>query len=289
MYEGATPTKFGRIHVPAKLDPDRALYHASEVLKEVSWDIPIPVLDQEDLLEQDINTGAMIPGAVAVDALGSCTANASTEHIAQLSAAAGKALETLEIGFGGKVWRMAPASALNSAATNEEWAIVFYHVDTAQTGVPSEEWPPTDCGSTGQACCEQAVKSGLAKDYIAPQNIQGALLALQSGTVIQGAPWFNAWMTPDSLGFVDGDGSVEALEAAVKSGVAGGHETCQRAIAQLAQTKLGAIDLANTYVKIRNSWSAQFNAASGLDGDYLMHASTLDLLGHYVDYKQMVV
>lgn len=280
-YEGATSTKFGQYRIAERLDADRVLFHSAEELKEVNWDIPIPVLDQEDLLAQSIDTSVMIPGAPAVDALGSCTANASTEHIAQMSVTAGKDLESLEVGFGGKIWRMSP----NSAPANEQWAIVFYHLDTDQTNDPSQEWPPTDCGSTGQYCCEFAVRHGLAKDFVVPHNIQGALLALQKGTVIQGAPWFNAWMSPDSNGFVDGDGSVDALEAAIQSGIAGGHETCQRAIVQLAQLKGGAIDLQNTYIKIRNSWSQNF----GLNGDYLIHASTLDLLGGHVDYKQLVV
>lgn len=285
MYEGATRTKFGRNHRTPKLDPERTLFHSEEQLKEVNWDIPIPVLDQEDLFKQDIEVSQFIPGAVAVDALGSCTAQSSTAHTAQMSVAAGKDLESLEVKLGGKVWRMAPSSASNSSVVNEKWAIVFYHVDTDQTKDPSTEWPPTDCGSDGESCCQMLVKQKLAKNFIVPTNIQGALLALQKGTVMQGAPWFNSWMSPDSDGFVDGDGSVEALKAAIQSGVAGGHETTQRAIVQLAQTKVGAIDLQKTVIKVRNSWSEDF----GLQGDYLIHASTLDLLGHYVDYKQIVV
>jgi len=280
MYRGATPTKFGQYRIDEKFNLDRALYHSDETLKEVSWEIPIPVLDQEDLLMQGIDTSTMIPDAPTVDALGSCTANASTEHIAQLAVAAGKDLESLEVGFGGRIWRMSP----NSATVNEQWAIVFYHLDTDQTNDQSQEWPPTDCGSTGQYCCEFAVNQGLVKSYISPQNVKGALLALQTGTVMQGAPWFNSWFSPDSNGFVDGDGSVDALHAAIESGVAGGHETCEHSILQLAQTKAGAIDLQQTIVGIRNSWSEAF----GLKGDYLIHASTLDLLGNHVDYKQMV-
>lgn len=282
MYAGATRTKFGQYSIDEKHLLPRALFHSTESLKEVNWDIPIPVLDQEDLLAQSIDTSTLVPGAPTVDALGSCTANASTAHIAQLSVTAGKDLESLEIGFGGKIWRMSP----NSPAANEQWAIVFYHLDTDQTQDQSQEWPPADCGSTGSYCCEFAVASGLVKDYNVPHNVQGALLALQTGTVIQGAPWFKSWMQPDSDGFVDGDGSVDALQAAIESGVAGGHETCERGIVQLAQAKAtGAIDLQKTIIKVRNSWSPSF----GLDGDYLIHASTLGLLGNYVDYKQMIV
>jgi hypothetical protein len=285
VYAGITPTKFGRNRIVEQLDADRALFHSDETLKEVSWTIPIPVLDQEDLNAQGIDTQTMIPGAPRVDALGSCTAQASTAHIAQLSATADKNLENLEIGFGGKVWRMAPASASGSAQINEQWAIVFYHVDTDQTKVANQEWPPTDCGSTGQYCCELAVKSGLAKNYIVPHNVQGALLALQSGTVMQGSPWFNSWFQPDADGFVDGDGSVDALEEAIQSGIAGGHETLEHAILQLAQTSTGVVELQDTIIGVRNSWSGAF----GLKGDYLIHASTLDLLSSHIDYKQLVV
>jgi len=281
VYDGGTPTKFGRHHDPRIGDLiDRALLHHAEPLKEVEWDVPVPVLDQEDLLAQGIDTSRLVPGAASVDALGSCTAQTLTEHVAERTTAADKDFTALELTLAGNTYRLAA-----DAKSAEEFAIVFYHIDTARTDNMQTEWPPTDCGSTGQHCCATATLLSLGRDYIAPHNIQGALLALQSGTVMQGAPWFNAWMQPDSDGFVDGDGSVEAFEAAISTGVAGGHETLQRGIAQIGQLKSGAVDLRKTVIKIRNSWSRQF----ALDGDYLIHASTLDLLGHYVDYKQLVV
>jgi len=66
--------------------------------------------------------------------------------------------------------------------------------------------------------------------------------------------------------------------------VAGGHETLEIGIAQLAQAGNGTIDLANTVIKVRNSWSTQF----GLDGNYLIHASTLNYLSRYYDFKAVV-
>jgi hypothetical protein len=102
---------------------------------------------------------------------------------------------------------------------------------------------------------------------------------------MQGGPWFNSWFKPDSNGFVDGDGSIEALQAAIKSGVAGGHETLQHGIPQIAQASDGSVELQNTYIKVRNSWSMQF----GVDGDYLLHASTLSYLGRHYDYKTAVI
>jgi hypothetical protein len=41
----------------------------------------------------------------------------------------------------------------------------------------------------------------------------------------------------------------------------------------------------NTVIKVRNSWSTQF----GLNGDYLLHASTLNYLAGYYDYKTAAV
>lgn len=271
-YDGPTPTKFGRYQVA---EPFRAellhLHDESTTLKEVSWTIPIPVLDQEDLIEQGIDTATLIPGAQKVDALGSCTANATTASLAERYAAAGKPLPD-------------GLSATNAVA-DEEWAIRFYHACTDQTGDPSQEWPPTDCGSTGLYCCTELERQKLITSYKTASGAVNALSLLQTGTVIQGTPWFNSWMQPDSQGFIDGDGSLDAFYDSVKSGVAGGHETCQHAIVQLAKSVLGTINLKKTYIKVRNSWSKSF----ALSGDFLLHASTLQYLVAYVDFKQFVL
>lgn len=271
MFAGATPTKFGRLHHIEQLAAERMHFHdQGDTLREVTHVVPIPVLDQEDLDTQGIDTSQLIPGAPKVKALGSCTANATTASLAERTVAAGKPLP--------------PGLSASDAVKCEEWAIRFYEACTHQTGNPDQEWPPTDCGSTGQACCEELERLRLATSYRAPQGVLGALSALQAGTVIQGTPWFHAWMEPDSEGYVDGDGSLDALKSAIDSGVAGGHETCQRGIAQLAVTH-GRVDLANTIIRVRNSWSEAFCLA----GDFLLHASTLGLLASYVDYKQFVI
>lgn len=271
MYEGPTPTKFGQYRVAEPLRFDRMHLHLGGELREVSWGIPIPVLDQEDLTKQGIDTATLIPGAQQADALGSCTANATTASLAERYAAAGKDL---------------PAGLSTSdAKADEEFAIRFYHACTYQTGDPSQEWPPTDCGSTGLYCCQELERQSLIGSYNTATGGLNLLSLLQGGTVIMGSPWFNSWFNPDSQGFVDGDGSMGALQAANDSGVAGGHETCIREIAQLAQASNGTVDLQNTVLRVRNSWSADWN----LGGDYLIHASTLDYLSQYVDYKQFVL
>jgi hypothetical protein len=249
-------------------------------LREVQHTIPIPVLDQEDLGAQGIDVSQLVPGAVKVDALGSCTCQAGTAHLAERMTAAGKPLHDAYL---------QPADhgvmLTGDAKQAEEFAIVLYHLVTDQTGNPASEWPPTDCGSSGLYVCEELERLTLASSYKTAPGVLGALSLLQSGTVMQGAPWFRSWFQPDSQGFVDGDGSVDAFMAALDSGVAGGHETLQTGIPQLALTSTGTVDLANTVIRVRNSWSTAF----GLSGDYLIHASTLDLLSAYADFKAVVI
>lgn len=282
MYEGPTRTKFGQVSVAEPLRFDLLEIHNGAKLNEVDHDIPIPVLDQEDVHKQGIDVSKLVTGAQDVDALGSCTCNSGTAHIAERWVAAGKNLADLKLTTGGNGTLALSGS---DATADEEFAIVLYHLVTDQTGNPSEEWPPTDCGSNGLYVCQELISQGLAASYRSAPNVSGALALLQTGTVMQGGPWFNSWMNPDSNGFVDGDGSYQAVQAAVKSGVAGGHETLQHGIPQIAQNPNGSIDLANTVIKVRNSWSTQF----GLNGDYLLHASTLNYLSRYYDYKAVVL
>lgn len=273
MYDGVTrPTLFGRYQVAEPFHFDRLHMHTEGAkLREVSWTIPIPVLDQEDLLEQGIKVSQVVKGAQDVDALGSCTANASMASLSERLTAAGKDL--------------AEAGLSADPVADEKRAIEFYHADTMQTGDPSQEFPPVDCGSTGLYCCRELIREKLIGNYKTATGAASLLSLLQSGTVIEGTPWFYSWMQPDADGFVDGDGSYDAVAAAVESGIAGGHETCVHAIVQLAQDSSGAIDLQNTVVQVRNSWSNSF----ALGGDFRLHASTLQYLTSAVDYKQFVI
>lgn len=281
MYAGPTSTKFGQVAIAEPLRFDLLEFHDDTPLKEVEHDIPIPVLDQEDLDKQGIDVTKLVPGAAAADALGSCTCNTGTAHIAERWAAVGKDITGLKLTGG----TGAIAMSGTDGTADEEFAILLYHLVTDQTGVPSQEWPPTDCGSNGLYVCQELIAQGFAASYKSAPNVTADLALLQLGTVMQGGPWFNSWMKPDSNGFVDGDGSYEAMRASVKSGVAGGHETLQRGITQLALTSSGSVDLGNTVIKVRNSWSTQF----GLNGDYLLHASTLNYLLRYYDFKAVVL
>lgn len=279
MYQGATPTKFGRFQVAEPLRFDLFHQHDGGELKTVDHEPPIPVLDQEDLLAQGIDTSTVILGATKVDALGSCTCNAGTASLAERLLAGGKSLA----GTNGVLYPDVEITPDDSRA-NELFAICLYHVVTAQTGDPGQEWPPTDCGSTGLYVCTELQKLGVISSYRVATNLVNALSLLQVGTVIMGAPWFNSWMQPNADGFIDGDGTLADLQAAVNSGVAGGHETCLSAIEAIeyhgANLNYGA-----TVLRVRNSWSSNW----GDRGSYRIHASTLNALGSAVDYKQFVV
>lgn len=281
-YAGLTPTKFGRVQSVPPLQLHRLHVPGPAPLREVQHQVPIPVLDQEDLGAQDISVPALVPGARPADALGSCTCNAGAAHAAERWEAAGKGpVSGLMMTAG-----MGPAalSATDPVAC-EKFAILLYHAVTSQTGNPASEWPPSDCGSSGFYVCTELERLGFAASYKTASGVLGALSLLQSGTVMLGMTWFRSWEQPDGQGLIDGDGSAGALRAAIASGVAGGHETLMTGIEQLALTSAGTVDLASTVIRARNSWSPRW----GLAGDYLVHASTLGLMSAYCDYKAIVI
>lgn len=273
-YNGTTRTKFGRYQVAEPLRLETLHFHRGEPLVEVDHEPPVPVLDQEDLLAQGIHTSQLVPGSPDVDALGSCTCNAGTVSLAGHLFTRVGAQAVTDAGL-----------SLTDPVANEEFAIKLYHSVTYQTGDPSQEWPPTDCGSTGLYVCHELETQGLIKGHRTAHDVHGLVSLLQGGTVIMGSPWFNAWMEPDAQGFVDGNGTVEDLQRALNSGVAGGHETCVSAAERVAWATERKLDLEACVVRVRNSWGASW----GDKGSYRLHLSTLQRLAGYVDYKQFVV
>lgn len=275
MYQGVTPSKFGRYSVAEPFRADRIHLHAeSSPLREVDHEPPIPVLDQEDLWAQGIDTSQLIPGAQRVDALGSCTCQTGTAHLAERYATKYGTDAAVRLGL-----------SATDAKANEEYAIRLYHAVTDQAGDPSQEWPPTDCGSTGLYVCTELESQGLATGHKSASGITNVVSLLQGGTVMMGGPWFDSWMDPGADGFVDGDGSLEALQEAISSGVAGGHETTITAAERLTFNALGRIDADESHVRVRNSWSGGW----GDHGSYRIHLSTLRWLGHYMDFKQVTI
>ena len=62
MYDGPTPTKFGRYHIADPFRVERMHLDDRTNLKVVDHEPPLPVLDQEDLIAQGIDTAKVIPG-----------------------------------------------------------------------------------------------------------------------------------------------------------------------------------------------------------------------------------
>ena len=266
------PELFGRYQV---LEPteNMTLFHTHDGadLKTVDHEPPNAVLDQQDLIAQGIDTSVLVPGAPKADALGSCTANATMSALAAILALQ-------------KYLDFTKAAGLDDAVGIEKAAILFYNGCTDQTGDPTQEWPPTDCGSTGVYVVQYATKLGLVSGQQIAHGAQNLISLLQGGCILQGTPFLNAWMEPDSRNFVDGDGSSSTIQAQIRQGVAGGHETCITAIEAIAVTLTGQVIPEKTVLRVRNSWSKSW----GDNGSFYIHLSTLVALGQYCDFRQLV-
>lgn len=283
MFPGITPTKFGHRPVALTLNPARLHLHQGGPLREVEWEPPIPILDQEDLDTQGIDTSTLIAGAPKVKALGSCSCNAGTAHLAErVAAATGStaAFSALTLQSASGPVTLSPAGS----TTDEEFAILLYHYVNQQPGAPAD-WPPTDGGSNGVFVCSEFEKRGWAASYKSASGMANVASLIQQGSVMMGGPYLKAWMEPNAAGFVDGDGSVESLMLALTGGVAGGHETLLAALERLVLDAVGNIDLVNSWFRVRNSWSRAFAD----NGEYRVHLSTLGMLGSHFDFKQAIV
>ncbi len=279
MRPGITSTKFGRRAIAEPFRPERfhLVRQDPAAFHTVDWESPIPVLDQEDLFAQGIDTATLIKGAQRVDALGSCVANASAAHLGQVMQAAGEPPVNATV-MGRELSDVSPV-------VSERWAICFYHLITDETGDPAQEWPPDDCGSNGYYAGTELETLGYIHSFLSPSSVLALVSVMQTASAMVGGPWFNSWMEPDALGFIDGNGSTEAIQAAIDSGVAGGHERQVAAIEHLVVDQAGHIDWQRSVVRERNSWST----AWADHGSHYVHLSTYMALGAQNDYKQFVL
>jgi hypothetical protein len=260
-------TRYGRVAVaepPSSLA--RTHWHDGSELKPVTHKIPIPVLDQQDLVEQGIDTARIVPGAKEVDALGSCVANATTACLSAILP---------EV-------KLAALGITGSAVTDEEFAIRLYHNLTMLTGNPSSEWPPDDCGSSGLYACQYLEAHDIISGHKIAHGAENILSLLQQGPLIVGQPFLNAWETPEGPDwFVDGDGSPATLAEQITGGVAGGHETCVFAVEHVEYDESGHLDPFRTLLVFRNSWAERWGDA----GNARIHLSTFVALGNYCDFR----
>jgi hypothetical protein len=271
-------SRYGRYQAPEPPSNLASLHihDGTTPLREVDHEPKMAVLDQEDLLAQGIYVDTFIPGAQRVDALGSCTANATTVALSNVLTSAEFAVYVAQLG---RV--LTDGDVYADTVGAERAAIGFYHATTDLTGDPGQEWPPTDCGSSGPYIVNELQRLKLIGGQRIAHGAQNIISLLQTGCVLLGSPFFFLWEEPDAAGFVDGKGTAADLQAAIQSGVAGGHETTIAAVEKLALTAAGQVIPQSTVLRVRNSWGPSFGDA----GSFRIHLSTLVSLGGQCDFR----
>lgn len=249
----------GRNHVR----DERSLAHTIEreetrpTIKPIDHPIGIGILDQSNLQAQGLHVDQLVPGAGDVDELGSCTGNAGTYSLSTSP-------------------RLTERVKATGAVLDERYAIGLYADATRADEYPGEQWPPTDCGSSGLGVCKTLKTRGLIGSYQWATTVAGLAALLQRGSVLMGVPWFNAWFSPDRDGFVDASGP-DVWES---SGLAGGHEICVVALESWDERDPG-----KSVVRFPNSW----NQSWGDRGYGRMRLSTYAVLRSQIDVKQIRV
>jgi hypothetical protein len=288
MVQEVRQTRFGRVHVP---EPDRSLelLHRrveGEKLVEVDHEPKVAVLDQEDLDTQGIDVSTFIPKAPkGVTALGSCTANTAIEALSNLLSL--EQFVALLNQLGDQDASGTATDVYANTVACERAAIGFYHGCTDQTKEQSQEWPPTDCGSSGLYVVEYMKKLKLVTtEKVATGSGDSIASLMQDDGCMWGTPFLNAWMDPTGPSyFIDGDGKVSTLQKQIGSGVAGGHEIYLSAIERLAMLETGGVDSAKTILRFRNHWDPSWAD----HGSARVHLSTLVALARYADVRRAVV
>jgi hypothetical protein len=210
----------------------------SQKLANQHWERRIPILDQGEL--------------------GSCTGNAGTG-----------ALGTQP--FYDKVGKVALGSAWQDADADETFAVQLYS-DATRIDPYYGQYPPTDTGSNGLAVCKALRARGTIGGYRWATSANGYLQLLQTGPVLQGMPWYNAFFQPDRNGFIDAKSSWRS------SGIAGGHEV------EAVAVELNTTDLYQSVITFANSWGTGWGDA----GYFRMRLRTYEQLSG-VDLKQFAV
>lgn len=247
------------------LDPRSLAYrhhYTGGRLHPTEWAPKIPVLNQQNLLSQGIHTSRRHLGVGDLDALGSCTGNAATAAVSILHGTA-----TLE----------AADLVTTDPANAEMWAIDLYADATTRDQWHDQTWPSVDCGSSGLGVAKALKARGLIDHYSHATTAEELCQMLQTGPVLAGMPWHEAFFDPPGRTAL-----LDDITGWQNSPVAGGHEVCITALEHLTYTPSGGLDYDRTILRVVNSWSK----AWGDHGSFRLSLETYRALSDQVDLIQ---
>ncbi|MFD7867305.1 hypothetical protein [Streptomyces sp. NPDC059783] len=235
--------------------------YTGDPIKPIEWAPRVPVLNQQTLLAQGIRTSELFDGVEDLDALGSCTANAATVCLSVLRTAAECADAGLDVSD--------PAGA-------EQWAIGLYADATTRDEWNDYTWPSQDCGSSGLGVTKALKARGLIDQYGHATTAEELCTLLQTGPVLMGMPWHDAWFDPGT-----GPALLDDVTGWEQSPVVGGHEVCITALESVS-TYDGRLGYENTILRVQNSWSASWGDA----GTFRMSLALYQQLRDEIDLIQ---
>lgn len=221
------------------LDPRTLAYqrpYTGEPIKPADHEPDLPVLDQEDLLQQGISLSYMFDGMQDLDALSSCGGNSGTEVAASLLTRE----EALTVGLD-----------TTNAVGAERFAIGVYADATAVDQWQDVQFPSDDCGTSGLAIAKVLKARGIADSYTTATTAEAIARDLAHGTLLYGTPWYQAWFEP-----VGPDALLDDIKDWESSPVAGGHLVTVTALEKVAFDRSGRLDLKRTIIRLRNHWGS---------------------------------
>ncbi|WP_329131564.1 hypothetical protein OG552_10535 [Streptomyces sp. NBC_01476] len=253
--------RFGRHQV---LDARTLAYRRSysgEPIKPADHEPNLPVLDQEDLIDQGIRTSELFPGLDDLPALGSCGGNSGTEVAAALLTP----VEATAVGLD-----------VTDAVAAEKYAIGVYSDATKRDEWHDVQFPSDDCGTSGLAIAKVLRSRGICDQYGTATTAEEFARDMGHGTCLFGMPWYQAWFEPTSSALLD---DVTGWE---NSPIDGGHLVTATALEKVTFTKTGDLDPKRTIVRLRNHWTTSW----GDGGSFRLSLDLYQQISDQVDIIQ---